>query len=345
MSSPLYLVTGAMGHLGNIVIGKLRQQGAQVRGLALPADHSVPCFDPGVEIVRGDVRDLESLVPFFAHKIVQELVVIHTAGIVSISSKYQQRLYDVNVQGTKNILKLCVLNHVKKLVHVSSVHAIPELEKGKVITEVSSFQPEEVHGPYAKTKSEASQAVLDAVTQYGLNASIVHPSGILGPGDFGRGHLTQLVIDYLNGRLTACVKGGYDFVDVRDVADGILSCVENGQPGECYILSNQYFPVKEILDTLHDITGKKKLKTVLPLWFAKATAPLSEIYYKILKQPPLYTSYSLYTLESNAAFSHAKATRELNYQPRPIKETLCDTARWLQEHQRIKNKLSLQWNP
>lgn len=121
--------------------------------------------------------------------------------------------------------------------------------------------------------------------------------------------------------------------------------MENGQPGECYILSNQYFPVKEILDTLHDITGKKKLKTVLPLWFAKATAPLSEIYYKILKQPPLYTSYSLYTLESNAAFSHAKATRELNYQPRPIKETLCDTARWLQEHQRIKNKLSLQWNP
>ena len=95
MSSPLYLVTGAMGHLGNIVIGKLRQQGAQVRGLALPADHSVPCFDPGVEIVRGDVRDLESLVPFFAHKIDQELVVIHTAGIVSISSKYQQRLYDV----------------------------------------------------------------------------------------------------------------------------------------------------------------------------------------------------------------------------------------------------------
>lgn len=345
MSSTLYLVTGAMGHLGNIVIGKLRQQGAQVRGLALPGDHSIPCFDPGVEIIRGDVRDVESLIPFFAHQIDQELVVIHTAGIVSISSKFKQILYDVNVQGTKNIVKLCVLNQVKKLVHVSSVHAIPELEKGKVITEVSAFQPKDVHGPYAKTKSEASQAVLDAVNQYGLNASIVHPSGILGPGDFGRGHLTQLVIDYLNGRLTACVNGGYDFVDVRDVADGILSCVENGRPGECYILSNQYFPVKSILDMLHQITGKKQLKTVLPLWFAKATAPLSEVYYKILKQPPLYTSYSLYTLESNAFFSHDKATRQLNYQPRPMEGTLRDTALWLQQHRRIKNKLSLQWNP
>lgn len=345
MSSPLYLVTGAMGHLGNIIVGKLRQQGVQVRGLALPEDHSIPHFDPGVEIVRGDVCDPESLIPFFTHKIDQEVVVIHTAGIVSISSKYHQRLYDVNVQGTKNILKLCVLNHVKKLVHVSSVHAIPELEKGKVITEVSSFQPEKVHGPYAKTKAEASQAVLDTVAQYDLNASIVHPSGILGPGDFGRGHLTQLVIDYLDGRLTACVNGGYDFVDVRDVADGILSCVENGQPGECYLLSNQYFPIKTILDTLHDTTGKKKIKTVLPLWFAKATAPLSEIYYKILKQPPLYTRYSLYTLESNASFSHEKATHELNYNPRPIEETLRDTARWLLKHQRIKKPLSLQWNP
>ena len=73
MSSPLYLVTGAMGHLGNIVIGKLRQQGAQVRGLALPADHSVPCFDPGVEIVRGDVRDLESLVPSLLTKLTRSL--------------------------------------------------------------------------------------------------------------------------------------------------------------------------------------------------------------------------------------------------------------------------------
>ena len=74
MSSPLYLVTGAMGHLGNIVIGKLRQQGAQVRGLALPADHSVPCFDPGVEIVRGDVRDLESRFPSLLKKLTRSLL-------------------------------------------------------------------------------------------------------------------------------------------------------------------------------------------------------------------------------------------------------------------------------
>ena len=189
----------------------------------------------------------------------------------------------------------------------------------------------------AKTKAAASQIVLNAVKQ-GLNASIVHPSGIIGPGDYGRTHLTQLVISYLNGTLTACVNGGYDFVDVRDVADGIISCVENGRAGECYILSNQFYTIQEVLDDLHEITGKRRLKSVLPLWFAKLTAPLAEVWYKMLRQPPLYTSYSLYTLESNGNFSHEKATQELGYHPRSMKDTLTDMAYWLESYNRIKFK-------
>ncbi|MFQ9441213.1 MAG: NAD-dependent epimerase/dehydratase family protein [Acutalibacteraceae bacterium] len=235
---------------------------------------------------------------------------------------------DVNVNGTKKIVELCLRHKVKKLVHTSSVHAIPEKSHGETITEVSEFDPKSVHGLYAKTKAAASQIVLNAVKQ-GLNASIVHPSGIIGPGDYGRTHLTQLVISYLNGTLTACVNGGYDFVDVRDVADGIISCVENGRAGECYILSNQFYTIQEVLDDLHEITGKRRLKSVLPLWFAKLTAPLAEVWYKMLRQPPLYTSYSLYTLESNGNFSHEKATQELGYHPRSMKDTLTDMAYWL----------------
>ncbi len=223
------------------------------------------------------------------------------------------------------------------MVHTSSVHAIPEKSHGETITEVSEFDPKSVHGLYAKTKAAASQIVLNAVKQ-GLNAFIVHPSGIIGPGDYGRTHLTQLVISYLNGTLTACVNGGYDFVDVRDVADGIISCVENGRAGECYILSNQFYTIQEVLDDLHEITGKRRLKSVLPLWFAKLTAPLAEVWYKMLRQPPLYTSYSLYTLESNGNFSHEKATQELGYHPRSMKDTLTDMAYWLESYNRIKFK-------
>ena len=274
---------------------------------------------------------------FFSHNPDTQLIVIHTAAIVSISSKVDKKVVDVNVNGTKNIVELCLRHKVKKLVHTSSVHAIPEKSHGETITEVSEFDPKSVHGLYAKTKAAASQIVLNAVKQ-GLNASIVHPSGIIGPGDYGRTHLTQLVISYLNGTLTACVNGGYDFVDVRDVADGIISCVENGRAGECYILSNQFYTIQEVLDDLHEITGKRRLKSVLPLWFAKLTAPLAEVWYKMLRQPPLYTSYSLYTLESNGNFSHEKATQELGYHPRSMKDTLTDMAYWLESYNRIKFK-------
>ena len=131
------------------------------------------------------------------------------------------------------------------------------------------------------------------------------------------------------------VNGGYDFVDVRDVANGIISCIDNGRKGECYILCNQYYSVPEVLNMFHDITGKKPVKLYLPLGIAKATAPLAELYYKMLKQPPLYTPYSLFVLSSNANFSHEKATRELGYTTRPFDETVRDSVEWLKQIKRI----------
>ncbi len=133
----------------------------------------------------------------------------------------------------------------------------------------------------------------------------------------------------------AGIKGGYDFVDVRDVAQGIISCCTKGSPGECYILSNKYFTVQEILFMLHEITGKKEVKTTLPLWLARLTAPLAELYYKILGQTPLYTTYSIYTLNSNAYFSHKKATAELGYTARDMYQTLRDTVEWLKKKGRL----------
>ena len=169
----------------------------------------------------------------------------------------------------------------------------------------------------------------------GLDVRVVHPSGICGPYDYGHGHLTQLVQDFCTGRLAAGVDGGYDFVDVRDVAAGILACCERGRPGECYILSGRYCTVRDVLAMLHRITGRRRVRVMLPLWLARAAAPLSEQYYRPLRQPPLYTAYSLYTLSSGARFSHAKAARELGYTTRPFGTTLADTVAWLRRQGRI----------
>lgn len=340
MNQEIYIVTGANGHLGNTIVRKLLDKGQTVRGLTVPGDQSVRWDDPRLTLFEGDVLSNETLSPLFEKTEGADLIVIHTAGIVSITSRYQQKVWDVNVNGTQNVIDLCRKYGVKKLIHVSSVHAIPEKKKGQVITEVGHFDPQLVKGLYARTKAAATERVLNAA-KTGLNACVVHPSGIIGPNDFSHGHLTQLILDYLDGRLAACVDGGYDFVDVRDVADGVLACTRRGRQGECYILSNHYYTVTDLLRTLHEITGRREIKAVLPTWLAKATAPLAEGWYKMLRQPPLYTSYSLYTLESNALFSHEKATRELGYIPRPLRETLLDTVQWMEQNHRLKH--AVQW--
>lgn len=336
----IYIVTGANGHLGNTVVRQLVDRGETVRAFILPNDKLISLNNIACEIYYGDVCDLNSLQEIFNIPCDAVGVVIHCAGIVSIATKFVQKVYDVNVLGTKNVADMCLKRNISKLIHVSSVHAIPERAVGETIKEPISFSPEFVEGLYAKTKAEATNYVLN-LCKLGLNASVVHPSGIIGPNDFGKGHLTQLIIDYLNGTLTACVNGGYDFVDVRDVSDGILKAVEHSKKGECYILSNKFVSVFELLHKLSDITEKKPIRTILPMWFANFTAPLAELYYRIISQPPLYTKYSLYTLNSSSNFSNKKARELLGYTNRPIEDTLKDTALWLVDNNRIKqNKIS-----
>ncbi|MGI6199188.1 MAG: NAD-dependent epimerase/dehydratase family protein [Christensenellales bacterium] len=326
-----YVVTGACGHLGSTIVRMLQRAGESVYGLVLPGE---PAQDQAkIHYVRGDVRDIDTLRPLFADAEGEEIIVIHTAGIIDISEQVTDLMYAVNVGGTKNILKLCQQVGVRRLVYVSSVHAIPEKDHLSVLSEVQRFSPDWVVGGYAKTKAEATQAVLDAVAQ-GLDAVVVHPSGILGPYDNSGNHLVQMVKDYLTGKLPACVKGGYDFVDVRDVAYGCLTAAERGKTGECYILSNRHYEVRDVLRIARTVCGGRRLP-VLPMWMAKAAAPLLGWISRRRRQRPLYTKYSLYTLSSNDRFSHDKATLELGYRPRDLCQTIRDTAAWLRQQQLI----------
>lgn len=320
-----YLVTGACGHLGGTLVRLLERTGAQVRGLRLPSEQARDRAH--VTYYPGDVRDRDSLRPLFRGLAGREVVVFHTAAIVDISGEVTPQMHDVNVNGTKNILALCREYGVKRLVYVSSVHAIPEKDGYAVLREADRFSPQQVTGGYAKTKAEATQAVLDAAAQ-GLDAVVVHPSGILGPFDGAENHLVQLVKEYAGGKLPACVKGGYDFVDVRDVAAGCLAAAEKGRSGQCYILSNRHYEVQEVLAMAKTLCHGRRLP-VLPMWMAQAAEPLLGWVARVKKQRPLYTKYSLYTLRSNDRFDHGKATAELGYRPRDLRQTVRDTLRWL----------------
>ena len=319
----VYIITGANGHLGNTLIRILRKTEVEIRGLLLPTEHRKE--RENIHYFHGDVRDTDTLSSLFEGLSDAEVIVIHTAGIIDIAGTVSSQMYAVNVEGTRNIVKLCQEYGVKRLVYVSSVHAIPE-KRWSVQREVHHFSPEEVVGGYAKTKAEATQLVLDAVSK-GLDAVVVHPSGIIGPYDSSGNHLVQMIKDYIRGKLPACVRGGYDLVDVRDVAAGCIAAAEKGRTGECYILSNRHYEIREVLGMVREYGGGRRLPT-LPIWMAKAAAPLLGWIAKKRHRRPLYTRYSLYTLHSNDKFSHEKASRELGYHPRDLVQTIQDTIRW-----------------
>ena len=330
--SVTFIVTGAAGHLGSTIVRLLSQAGQNVRALSLAGE--TQRARRGVTWYTGDVRRPESLRALFSGLDGRDVCVIHAAGVVDISGEMSARMRDVNVEGTKNVIALCREFDVRRLVYVSSVHAIPEREDMGVMREIRAFSPDAVTGGYAKTKAEATQAVLDAAAA-GLDAVVVHPSGILGPYDDAGNHLVQVLRDYLRGKLPACVRGGYDLVDVRDVASGCIRAALHGRSGECYILSNRHYEVSDMLKLAREAGGGRKLP-VLPMWMAEAAVPLLGLVAKLRRQRPLYTRYSLYALKSNDRFDHDKATAELNYRPRDLRATIRDTVRYLKSRQAPK---------
>jgi dihydroflavonol-4-reductase len=334
----LILVTGANGHLGFNLCLRLRKLDYNVRALVLPNDDTERLAKLGVEVIKGDVTDKPSLEPLFAgvHKY-DRVHLIHCAGIVSISSKKVDLLHKVNYEGTRNIVDLVLRYQIDRFLYVSSVHAIEEAPMDNVIHETTEFDEEKVVGDYAKSKAKTTQYVRSKIKD-GLKAIIVHPSGIVGPYDFGHGHLTMMIEDYLNGQLTSRVKGGYDFVDVGDVANGVISALLKGKIGENYILSGHFVDLDEFFKLLKKYSGKRSIINVLPTWFARVSAPLAELYYRIRRRPPIYSKYSLHTIQSNAKFSYEKANKTFGYTPRPFEETIKNTVLWLTLVGRIKNK-------
>ena len=322
-----YLVTGATGFLGRVVAEELVRRKAQVHALVLHDDPYTDLLPKEVRTVIGDVCDKSSLSDFFADAD-SRTCVIHCAGIVSVASRPGPRLYQVNVGGTWKVLRQCMEHDVGKMVYVSSVHAIPEKPKGCIISEDCEFSPGLVDGDYAKSKAAATELVFDAAER-GLNASIVFPSGIIGPGDLQGGSFTSMAKSFLSGKLPFAVRGGYDFVDVRDVANGILACSESGEPGKGYILSGCYVTIRRMLQLVGKAAKLKYRSICLPLGLARLAAPYYERRSLRERKPLLFTPYSVSVLASNGQFSHAAASERFAYQPRPIEETLGDMTAWL----------------
>ena len=319
----VFIVTGSTGFLGNTIVKKLsKNKDYEVRALVYSKKEEDILKDIDCKIFYGDITNKDSLKDVFSVEDNTDIYVIHCAAIVTIKSDEDPKVYDVNVNGTNNIIDYC-LDLDAKLLYVSSVHAIKESE-GKIF-ETKDFDKDLVHGYYAKTKAQAAKNVLDAVKNRNLRACIFHPAGIIGPGDYSNTHTTQLVRRLLKNKLVFIVNGGYNFVDVRDVANAIINASDMGEIGETYILSGEYISIKDYAKLVEKILGKKKYIVNIPIWLVKLVAPIMEKYYDLVKKVPLFTKYSIYTLQTNSNFSNDKAYKKLNFVNRKIENSIKDS--------------------
>ena len=331
-----YLVTGAAGFLGGNICRQLIERGENVRAFVLPGDPAMKYVPQEAEIVEGDLTDMDSLEKLFAVEEGTETIVLHIASIVTVNPNYSSKVMEVNVDGTKNIIRLC-LSHpeCQKLVYCSSTGAIPEAAMGQAIREVRRFDPDEVVGCYSRSKAMASQAVLDAVHEQGLNACIVHPSGIMGPEDYAIGETTRTLIKIIKGEMPAGIDGSFNLCDVRDLAAGTIAAADRGQKGECYILANEPVSFRDFSRMVSDEAGCKKVGMFLPIWAANMMGGMMEKQAKKKGTKPMMTRFSVYNLARNNKFDSTKAIRELGYSTRSYRDTIHDEIQWLKETGKI----------
>jgi dihydroflavonol-4-reductase len=232
----------------------------------------------------------------------------------------------VNIEGTRNILHVAKEMNIEKFVYTSSIHAVKRVEEG-VIDEALPYDPDNPYGEYDRAKAEATLEVQQAA-QDGLEAVIGCPTGVIGPYDFRGSLMGGVIYEAAVSKPTFYVDGAYDFVDVRDVADGLIAAAEKGKRGESYILSGHKISVRYLLETVREITGHRFFKLRVPFDLAKFAALFTPLYYSHARVMPRFTPYSLEVLRSNANISHAKATRELDYRPRPLYDSIRDAVRW-----------------
>jgi dihydroflavonol-4-reductase len=328
-------VTGASGHIGVNLVSALVKEKRQVR--VLVHSHQEGLNNPDIQIVRGDLADPASLSSAFAGA----EVVYHLAARISLSMHDWQQVEAVNVLGTRHVVEACLKSGVRRLVHFSSIHALVQEPADAVLDELRPLNETEDCPPYDRSKAAGEREVRQGIEQ-GLDAVILNPTAVIGPYDYQLSHLGEFLLTLARGKLPALVEGGFDWVDVRDVVKAALSAEAKAPTGAKYLVSGHWAEVSGLADLAAEILGVSVPRFVCPTWLARSSAPLVTNFNRITGNRQLYTSVSIRALSRcNKNISHERATKELDYHPRPLRETLADTFRWFQTRGLLDKSLTL----
>ena len=320
------LITGGSGHVGANLVRELSSRGYEVRCIDFDNDHRA--FEGfNVELVKGNITDISTLDNAF--KDVE--VVFHTAAVISLDRKDKDLIRSVNVGGTENVCEMSLRHGVKKLIHFSSVDAFVREPLEDPLCENRSLVTDPNAVPYDLSKADAQRIVLEYCDK-GLNASIIHPSGIFGPNDFKPSLFGQEFINIANGKRPYSINVGYDYVDVRDLCKTSVDCIDKGEIKQNYIVGGNYMDFVYMSEVMSEVLNKKLIRSTLPFGFIYMSLPGSYISSLIKKTPRAITMDSIHTIKvQNKNIPSSLSREKLNHNPRPVEETIQDTIEFFQK--------------
>jgi dihydroflavonol-4-reductase len=315
-------VTGGTGFIGGHVVRKLRERGDEVRALVRTPSKGTALQELGCELVPGSLSDADAIRTGMEGCD----AVVHGAAIyeVGIPESEHRAMYEANVVGTETVLRAALQAKIPKVVYISTVAAFGNT-KGEVVDETYEHPGTSYTSYYEQTKVEAHRLAKRLIADEGLPAVLVQPGGVYGPHDHSA--VGQQMNQFLDGKmpLIAFPELGFNMVHVVDVADGVLLALDKGKVGEAYVLGGQLTTMRELIDTLAQVTDKKAPKRALPTGLMKAMTPIGPVVGKVMGQRP--NLRELISSADNVTFwaRHDKAMADLGYSPRGLEQGLRDT--------------------
>jgi dihydroflavonol-4-reductase len=318
-------ITGACGHIGISIMNELDKRNIQYKALAF--NDASYLEKKGVEYVKGHVNSRENM---------EELLdgcdaLIHSAAVISINGDKGGMVRKVNVEGVKNVMQTALDLKIGRVVHISSIHAYNAQPKEEVLDENRAWVDQNAFA-YDQSKRDG-QAVVREMVSRGLNAVILNPTSVTGAPENKLSYQGKAILDIYQNKIPAIFNGGFDWVDVRDVAQSVCNALTMGKTGENYLLSGKYYTMRNIIDIISEIKGEPIKIPTIPVWAARVGLPFVKIQSKITGKEPLYTSESIEVLlNGNMKVSYEKAARDLAHAPRPFDETIRDLISWFKQN-------------
>ena len=323
------LVTGAAGFLGSHIARQLVARGETVRVLMRSSSSNRAISDLSLEYVTGDLRDIASL-----DRAVQGVDrVFHVAADYRLWARKSREIYDSNVGGTKNLLDAAKRAGVKQLVYTSTVATIA-VDRPELPNEFTDSKLEEMVGHYKRSKWMAEQEVLSAA-KAGLPVIVAMPTTPVGPWDWKPTPTGKIILDFLNGKMPGYVETGLNFVSVEDCAAGHLLVSERGRVGERYLLGAENLTLKDLLDTLANMTGLPAPKLKIPLGVALGVAYMETAFSRLVGKEPQIPVEGVKIAQHKMFVDCGRSQKELGFIPGAVKDALVRAVRWYEANEYV----------